>query len=311
MDSSQFLPQQNQNIIEQFLDNIWLEYGLSDNTIISYRYDLKKFTKWLNQQNLALVDINEEDIKKYLEYRYGENLSSKSTARFCASLRKFFNYLILSKLRDNDPTKNLIIPKISRNLPTSLTEEEVELLLNEPKDNSSLEIRDKAMLELLYACGLRISELINLTVNQIDFNQGALRVIGKGNKERLVPIGNMAEQYLKKYLNSARVNLLTNYLDNSHYLFIGGGNKRSIHGAITRQAFWYRIKHYSLRANISKNISPHVLRHSFATHLINNNADLRVVQLLLGHSSLSTTQIYIHVAKERLKNMHKIHHPRG
>jgi len=306
------LKQKNEALVEQFLDNIWLEYGLSDNTISSYRYDLKKFIEWLDSINLFLKDISEADIKSYLELRSKKEFSAKSTVRFCASLRKFFNYIILSNLRSDDPTKNLIMPKISRDLPDSLTESEVEQLLNEPKDNLALEARDKAMLELLYACGLRISELINLTVDQIDFTQGSLRIIGKGNKERLVPLGRTAERYLKIYIEKYRKELLDKYpKDNIKFLFISAGNKKSLTGKITRQAFWYRIKHYSLRANILKNIYPHSLRHSFATHLVNNNADLRVVQLLLGHSSLSTTQIYIHVAKERLKHIHKTYHLRG
>ena len=303
--------EQNHNIVDKFLDNIWLEYGLSDNTISSYRYDLKNFIKWLDSQDLNLSKATDSDIKRYLEFRHDKKLSSKSTARFCASLRKFFNFLILSNLRLDDPTNELIIPKISRDLPESLTEQEVEILLSEPKTNIDLEMRDKAMLELLYSCGLRVSELINLKIEQIDFNQGSIRILGKGDKERLVPIGDVAEQSLKNYINIARPNLLEKLKSNNSFLFITSGNKKSKDGKITRQAFWYRIKHYSTRANILKNISPHVLRHSFATHLVNNNADLRVVQLLLGHSSLSTTQIYIHVAKERLKNMHKIHHPRG
>lgn len=311
MDSSS-VEKNNTKIVEQFLDSIWLEYGLSDNTISSYRYDLKKFSEWLSLKELYLKDINESDIKSYLAFRNEKEFSAKSTARFCASLRKFFNYLILSNLRSDDPTKNLIMPKIPRELPDSLTELEVEQLLNEPKDSLALEVRDKAMLELLYACGLRISELINLTVDQIDFIQGSLRILGKGNKERLVPLGMAAEKYVKIYINNHRKELLDSYrIDNIKYLFVSGGNKKSLSGKITRQAFWYRIKHYSIRANIIKNISPHTLRHSFATHLVNNNADLRVVQLLLGHSSLSTTQIYIHVAKERLKHIHKTYHPRG
>lgn len=306
------LKEKNNTLVEQFLDSIWLEYGLSDNTISSYRYDLKKFTEWLSLKELYLKDINESDIKSYLAFRNEKEFSAKSTARFCASLRKFFNYLILSNLRSDDPTKNLIMPKIPRELPDSLTESEVEQLLNEPKDSLALEARDKAMLELLYACGLRISELINLSVDQIDFIQGSIRILGKGNKERLVPLGRAAEKYIKIYIEKYRKELLDSYRsENIKYLFVSGGNKKSLSGKITRQAFWYRIKHYSIRANIIKNISPHTLRHSFATHLVNNNADLRVVQLLLGHSSLSTTQIYIHVAKERLKHIHKTYHPRG
>lgn len=294
-------------IIDIFLSNLWLEYGCSDNTIAAYRYDLKIFNTWLNSQKLNIVDVSEANILDYLAVLHDKNLRASSTARFCATIRKFYTHLFLNNYRSDNPTINLTVPKIGRSLPLSLTEVEVENLLKAPNLNKPLEIRDKAMLELLYACGLRVSELTTLNLSSINFKMGALRIIGKGNKERLIPLGEVAEKYLKLYLNNVRQNLIG--MENNSQVFLN--LKKTTKTSITRQAFWYRIKHYAKRANISKNITPHVLRHSFATHLVNNNADLRVVQLLLGHSSLNTTQIYIHVAKERLKKMHKMHHPRG
>lgn len=300
------------SILDKFLQVLWLEHGLSHNTIDSYRYDLQQYLSWLKICNIDLVDLSENDLQKYLAHRVDLGHSARSTARFLSVIRKFLDFLVEKQLIEFNFSKNIYFPKIAKKLPVYLTPHEVELLLLAPDQNKTLEIRDKAMLELLYACGLRVSELINLKLEDINFKQGVLRVVsGKGGKSRLVPIASNSLNYLEYYLKNSRDRLLSSSLQkninkNIEFIFIKKNGDK-----ISRQAFWYRIKIYAVRANISKDISPHTLRHSFATHLVNNNADLRAVQLLLGHKSISITQIYTHVARARLQQIYQEHHPRS
>lgn len=293
----------NSTLIEQFLDAIWVEHGLSDNTLSAYGSDLKIFAQWLHGK--SLLEVTHETISSFLASRYKESrISNRSSARILSSLRRFYDYHLRENTIAVNPTSLIKSPHIGRPLPNSLSEREVELLLNAPEVASHLGFRDKAMLEMLYATGLRVSELVNLTFEQLNFRQGLVRVIGKGNKERLVPIGEEALSWLENYVRAARKNLLGER--QSHYLFVT--NRAS---NMTRQAFWHIIKRYAKKAGITKELSPHTLRHAFATHLLNHGADLRVVQLLLGHADLSSTQIYTHIARERLKELHVKYHPRG
>jgi len=288
--------------IELFLDSIWSEAGLSENTLSAYGSDLKIFAKWL--KGASLVDVAEKDVVLFMESRYKAGVSSRSLVRVLSSLRRFYGYLNREGLIDCNPTALIEAPRIGRQLPESLSEADVGLLLEAPEITDNLGFRDKVMLELLYATGLRVSELISLKFEQVNFRQGFVRVTGKGNKERLVPVGEEAMEWLEQYMLSARPAILTE--KQSDFLFVttrGSG--------MTRQAFWYVIKRYAKKADINKHLSPHTLRHAFATHLLNHGADLRVVQLLLGHSDLSTTQIYTHIAQERLKQLHAECHPRG
>lgn len=292
------------SIIENYLDAIWMEKGLSANTLMSYRRDLKLFSQWLAQSNTGLLEAGVIEHQSYLAFLFDKKQSVKSTARFLSCVRGFYQYQLRESRLTADPTLNLQSPKLPRSLPKSISEHDVERLLSEPNADDVLELRDKAMLELLYASGLRVSELIGLQVGQVNVAQGVVRVMGKGSKERLVPMGEEALHWLKIYLQQSRGQLLGSKL--SDVLF---PSKRA--AVMTRQTFWYRIKFYAARCGIQKALSPHTLRHAFATHLLNHGADLRVVQLLLGHSDLSTTQIYTHVAKERIKALHAEHHPRG
>lgn len=296
-------------IIEQFLDSIWMERGLSENTLSAYRADLKKFVTWLMERtNHAvsglLINADRELIVKYLFDLEKTNISARSRARLLSSLRRFYAYLLREKKIEVDPVALIDAPKLGRSLPKTLTEKDVESLLQAPDTSTLLGLRDRVLFEVLYATGLRVSELVELQLTQVNIQQGVLRVTGKGNKERLVPLGEEALNWLEKYLLNTRADLLKGQITDS--LFV---TKRG--GSMTRQAFWYLIKRYALKAEISTTISPHTLRHAFATHLLNHGADLRVVQMLLGHSDLSTTQIYTHVAKARLKSLHSKHHPRG
>ncbi len=290
--------------LEPFLDSLWLESGLSQNTVEAYRRDLLGFSSWLVQFDIDLVAATREDISRYQSERMREGRKARSEARLLSSLRRFYRYLCREDIRESDPTALIESPRLGKTLPSSLTEEEVESLLLQPDTNVALGLRDRAMLEVLYATGLRVSELVGLTFEQLNMRQGLVRCIGKGNKERLVPLGELALDCLQQYLLESRPVLLNGRLSDD--LFPTKRGK-----AMTRQAFWYLIKRYAKQATIEKPLSPHTLRHAFATHLLNHGADLRVVQLLLGHSDLSTTQIYTHVAKERLKNIHAQHHPRG
>ncbi|WP_328799364.1 site-specific tyrosine recombinase XerD [Sediminihaliea albiluteola] len=291
--------------IERYIDAMWIEKGLSDNTLSSYTRDLRQFNQWLiNERGVSILAAERADLERYLGARLQQGQSPRSSARFLSCVRGFYRFLLREGRLQLDPTLDIDSPKIGRPLPKSLSEADVERLLEAPDLESPLEYRDRTMLELLYACGLRVSELTSLQLVQVSINQGVVRVFGKGSKERLVPMGEEAQAWLQSYMRGARVDLLKGVP--SETLF---PSKRGT--TMTRQAFWYRIKLYAQRAGISKALSPHTLRHAFATHLLNHGADLRVVQMLLGHSDLTTTQIYTHVAKARMQELHAKHHPRG
>lgn len=292
----------NAELIDLFLDAVWLEQGLSENTLSAYRSDLRIFSDWLNGESLLTVDYAK--ITGFLAHLFDTKISNRTAARFLSSIRRFYGYCVLENHLEADPSALIVAPRIGKYLPNSLSENDVDALLAAPEVALDLGIRDKAMLELLYATGLRVSELISLKFEQVSLRQGVLRVTGKGNKDRLVPIGEEAITWLERYLVAARSNILANR--QSDFLFIT--NRAD---AMTRQAFWYIIKRYALKAGINKALSPHTLRHAFATHLLNHGADLRVVQMLLGHADLSSTQIYTHIANARLQELHKEFHPRG
>jgi len=294
----------HQKIIDDFIDHLWLEDGLSKNTLNSYRFDLIIFDSWLGEQKkIAMMDVSELEIQEFLAFKFPSS-KSRSISRLLATLRRFFRYQLREKKIQRDPTLKIQTPKIPKSLPKSLSEEEVESLLDAPNLDSSSGLRDRSMLELLYACGLRVTELVDIQLTEVILSDGVIRVTGKGSKTRLVPMGEEAVDWIKKYIAEARDDILRK--KTSKFLFITNRG-----GAMTRQAFWYVIKKYAVIANINKPMSPHILRHAFATHLINHGADLRVVQMLLGHTDISTTQIYTHVARERLKKIHQEHHPRG
>ena len=291
--------------IERYIDAMWMEKGLSDNTLSSYRRDLRQFHEWLAKfHGKTIIAADRADLKHYLGARLEQGRSARSTARFLSCVRGFYHYLLRESRITVDPTLDVDSPRLGRPLPKSLSEAEVDKLLEAPDLEIALEFRDRTMLELLYACGLRVSELTSLTMAQLSMNQGVVRVFGKGSKERLVPVGEEAMQWLQSYLSGPRMELLKGVP--SDVLF---PSKRGTQ--MTRQAFWYRIKIYAQRAGIKRELSPHTLRHAFATHLLNHGADLRVVQMLLGHSDLTTTQIYTHVAQQRMQELHAEHHPRG
>ena len=291
-------------IIDQFIDHLWLEDGLSKNTLNSYRFDLSIFVSWLAEtKKIELLDVSELEIQEFLAFKFPTS-KSRSISRLLATLRRFFRFLLRENKIKEDPTLKIQTPKIPKSLPKSLSEDEVEGLLEAPDIKTDVGMRDRSMLELLYACGLRVSELVGIQLTEVILIDGVIRVTGKGSKTRLVPMGEEAVDWIKKYLAESRQNILNK--QTSKFLFVTNRG-----GEMTRQAFWYLIKKYALMANIEKPMSPHILRHAFATHLINHGADLRVVQMLLGHSDISTTQIYTHVARERLKKLHQEHHPRG
>lgn len=289
-------------LIDQFLDAVWVEQGLSENTLSAYGSDLRIFAKWLKDKPMLGVDGGQ--LSEFLASRYKEGIGNRSTARILSSLRRFYGYYIRENSIKIDPTALIESPHIGQPLPTSLSENDVELLLDSPEVTNALGFRDRAMLEMLYATGLRVSELVNLKFEQISFRQGVVRIIGKGNKERLVPVGEVAMSWLEDYMSQARKTILGER--QCDYLFVTNRGD-----SMTRQAFWHIIKRHAKKAGINKELSPHTLRHAFATHLLNHGADLRVVQLLLGHADLSTTQIYTHIARERLKELHSKYHPRG
>ena len=290
------------DLIDQFLDAVWVEQGLSKNTLSAYSSDLRIFAKWLSDK--SMLDVDKGDLSRFLATRYEAGIGNRSTARILSSLRRFYGYYIRENSLIIDPTLLIESPHIGRPLPISLSELDVELLLNAPEVTNTNGFRDKTMLEVLYATGLRVSELVGLKFEQISFRQGVVRIIGKGNKERLVPVGEEAMSWLEAYMIQARKKLLGER--QCDYLFVTNRGD-----GMTRQAFWHIIKRHAKKAGISKVLSPHTLRHAFATHLLNHGADLRVVQLLLGHADLSTTQIYTHIARERLKELHSKFHPRG
>ena len=291
-------------LVDRFLDAIWMERGLSPNTLGAYRADLMTLGRGLSVGSKSIDMADKADLLAFIAHRVENGAKPRSTARQLSSFRRFFRYIMREGLRDNDPTADIEMPRIGRSLPQTLSEEEVESLLNAPNTDEPLGHRDRAMLEVLYATGLRVSELINLKQSQINFNQGVLRIIGKGDRERLIPLGEESQRWLKNFIDGPRMEILLER--QTDYLFPTRRGDR-----MTRQAFWHIIKRYAAKSGIRKKMSPHSLRHAFATHLLNRGADLRVVQLLLGHSDLSTTQIYTHVARERLKDLHREHHPRG
>lgn len=305
------IPLTEQKLIERFIDYLWMEKGLSQNTLSAYNNDLAGFSQWLTTKSSAkasgLVSVSTGDIQHYLESRYDLGQKRRSTARLLSSLRHFYGYLLRETQISDDPTQLLESPRAERSLPDSLNETQVEYLLDAPDTTDELGMRDRAMLELLYATGLRVTELVSLQLTQISMEPGVLRVIGKGDKERLVPVGEVALEWLGRYLSQARPQLLQKINTATSAVFV---TRRG--AAMTRQAFWYMIKRYAKKAGIpSDSLSPHTLRHAFATHLLNHGADLRVVQMLLGHSDISTTQIYTHVADQRLRDLYQQHHPRA
>ncbi|WP_083540982.1 site-specific tyrosine recombinase XerD [Photobacterium sanguinicancri] len=291
--------------IERFLDAMWMERGLSENTLMSYRNDLLKLQHWLTDNGLTVLTVSEDDLHKYQQWLFDADYKQTSRARMASAIRRLFQYLNREKMRVDDPSAMLVSPRLPKRLPKDISEGEVGALLDAPDPNDPLELRDKAMLELLYATGLRVTELVSLTMENVSLRQGVVRVIGKGEKERLVPMGEDAIDWIEQFIESGRPQLLGE--KTSDVVFPSRRAKQ-----MTRQTFWHRIKHYAVRAGIdTEKLSPHVMRHAFATHLLNYGADLRVVQMLLGHSDLSTTQIYTHVATERLKQLHQTHHPRA
>ena len=291
----------NAEYLELFLDTLYLEQGVSENTLAAYRSDLEKFCQFLKDKDLLAVRA--DDIEAYLAYRVDLGLKSRSTARSISALKRFYQYFVREKAIADSPMVNIAQPKAGQSLPKTLSEAEVEALLAAPDIEDAMGLRDKAMLELLYATGLRVTELVGLRMEQINLRQAVVFVKGKGNKERLVPLGEEAMYWLEQFLKVGRSQMIKHATD---FVF---PSKRGI--GMTRQTFWHRIKHYAILASVESPLSPHTLRHAFATHLLNHGADLRVVQMMLGHSDLSTTQIYTHVANERLKSVHEQHHPRA
>ncbi len=296
--------QRSEELVDRFLDAIWMERGLSQNTLGAYRADLMTLSRGLAEHDKSIDQADKADLLAFIAKRVEAGAKPRSTARQLSSFRRFFRYIMREGMRDTDPTADIEMPRIGRSLPQTLTEDEVDSLLNAPNTDEPLGHRDRAMLEILYATGLRVSELINITQSQINFNQGVLRIVGKGDRERLIPLGEESLRWVREFIDGPRMEILLER--QTDYLFPTRRGDR-----MTRQAFWHIIKRYAEKANIRSKMSPHSLRHAFATHLLNRGADLRVVQLLLGHSDLSTTQIYTHVARERLKDLHREHHPRG
>lgn len=295
----------NLALIDLFLNEYWIEKGLSENTVQSYRLDLTALCDWLDKNGLSLETLDAVDLQGFLGERLEKGYKATSTARMLSAMRKLFQYLYREKYRVDEPSAVLSSPKLPSRLPKYLTEQQVSDLLNTPDVDVPLELRDKAMLELLYATGLRVTELVSLTIENMGVQQGVVRVIGKGNKERIVPMGEEAAYWVRQFMLYGRPVLLNG--QSSDVVFPSQRAQQ-----MTRQTFWHRVKHYAILADIDADaLSPHVLRHAFATHLVNHGADLRVVQMLLGHTDLSTTQIYTHVAKERLKRLHERFHPRG
>lgn len=291
-------------LLDQFLDGIWLESGLSANTLAAYRTDLLAFQIWLAKKGLTLEQVTRADLLAYLAANVRSGLSPRSSARHLSTLRRFYRYLLIQGRTQADPTADVRSPVIGRPLPKNISEQGVEKLLSTPPRDTALGSRDRAMLETMYASGLRVSELVGLTLNELDLTTGLVRVVGKGGRERIVPLGEEASESLREYLGQARSDLLKAQLTDAVFVTRRGG-------PMTRQAFWQLIKRYAQQAGIGAEFSPHSLRHAFATHLLNHGADLRSVQMLLGHTDLSTTQIYTHVARARLQSLHGTPHPRG
>jgi integrase/recombinase XerD len=292
-------------LIDEFCDALWLEDGLARNTLDSYRRDLRRFGDWLSAEcNRTLYAASRPDLLAFLAHELRRRIKARTASRRLSTLKRFYGHALRQGRIDADPTLNIDAPKLPRPLPKSLTEQDVENLLGAPNVDEALGLRDRAMLETLFASGLRVSELVTLRLGQVSQDMGVVRVTGKGSKERLVPLGEEALAWIRRYMKEARPALLRRRACDALFVTARGD-------AMTRQAFWYLIKRYARRAALDKPLSPHTLRHAFATHLLNHGADLRVVQLLLGHADISTTQIYTHVARERLKQLHARHHPRG
>ena len=287
------------HLLRSFLDSLYIEKGLSKNTVSSYKNDIASFSSWCDKEHLDRLKITDLNLNNYISTLFSIGLKSSSINRKISSIKHFYLFLLKKKVIKNSPADEINTPKQEKYLPTSMSEDEVESLLGSPKSSIKIERRDKAMIEILYATGMRITELVNLKLTDIDFNRSVLKVFGKGSKERLVPYGEKAAEALRIYLEDRKK------LDSKDVFLSNRGTR------ITRGAFWQRIKIYIKRENLKSSISPHTLRHAFATHLLNRGADLRSVQILLGHSDLSTTQIYTHIAKKRLGEILKKHHPRG
>jgi len=300
------LPDDQQAIIEQFLDALWMESGLSQNTLAAYRNDLAGFALWLTQRSQILLQVSTPDIQAFLADEYKAGKQGRSSARLVSTLKRFYQHQCRESHITEDPSALVDMPKLSKPLPKIISEEQIDQLLDAPDKEENLGIRDIAMLETLYATGLRVSELVNLQSSQLNLDSGVVRVIGKGGKERLVPLGETAVESIQHYMSLARPALMKGHgLSNAVFVTRRGS-------AMSRQAFWYLIKRYAKTVGIDDSlISPHTLRHAFASHLLNHGADLRVVQMLLGHSDISTTQIYTHIADQRLKNLYHAHHPRA
>lgn len=294
-----------QNLIEGFINTLWLERGFSRNTLNAYQTDLKHFSSWLANRQCPLENAKHIDITEYLSYCCQIGKHPRTNARLLSCLRSFYRYLLREEHCMLDPTLTIESPRLGRSLPKDLSETEVFKLLQAPNVEEPKGLRDKAMLEMLYACGLRVTELVSIKLEQMSIQQGVIRILGKGNKERLVPLGEEAIDWQDRYLRHSRPLLLKNNGPTEALFLSNRGTE------MTRQTFWHCIKQYAKISGIEKSLSPHTLRHAFATHLVNHGADLRVVQMLLGHASISTTQIYTHVANIRLKALHAKHHPRG
>ena len=302
-DSARSAASADVGLIDSFLDDLWLEKGLSRHTLDAYRRDLESLARWLGPSR-RLAATTRPDLFEFLSHRYQQGYKPRSTARMLSCLRSFYRWQLERGHTSEDPTLDLDSPKLGRPLPKTLTEAEVEALLDAPDVSTALGLRDRAMLETLYACGLRVSELVGLRLGQLNLRQGVIRAFGKGSKERLVPLGEEALNWNQRWLEQGRRDMIARADDD--VLF---PSRRGV--MMTRQTFWHRVRAHAATAGIHKPLSPHTLRHAFATHLLNHGADLRVVQLLLGHADLSTTQIYTHVARHRLRELHAAHHPRG
>lgn len=294
----------DQEVIDRFLDNLWLEFGLSHNTIQAYRADILGYSVYLSKLGKSLLTADRGHLQAYLGLRFRSGVQASTAARFLSSVRRLYQFLLQEGEVSSDPSTDIESPKTARALPKSLSEQDVERLLLRPDRGTPLGCRDYAMLETLYATGLRVTELVNLSMSELNLTAGVIRIMGKGGKERLVPLGNAAIEALNAYLQKARGEILHGRASEAVFVSTRGTS-------MTRQAFWQLIKRYARQAQIATQLSPHTLRHAFATHLLNHGADLRSVQMLLGHSDLSTTQIYTHIARERLKRLHSEHHPRG
>ena len=294
----------NNDYLDSFLDSIWAEQGLSKNTLLSYEHDIKSFLIFLQNKKTELLSVQHSDINSFISERFSSGISSRSNMRLISSLKKFFLYLTTHNIVKKNPTEDIETPRNAKSLPHTIDTEIVDKLLNAPDINNRFGARDKAMLEILYACGLRVSELVTLKLSQVTMESNFLRVMGKGNKERIIPINDYALTFLKTYIEKFRSEFLNKKKSDSLFLSNRGSE-------MTRHSFWHILKKYALKVGIKEHLSPHTLRHAFATHMINNGADLRVVQLLLGHSDLSTTQLYTHIAKNELKELHCRNHPRA